>query len=225
VGVRLLDFWRQIDIISTSLLKGPITVIGAGGIGSPTILALAKMGCSDLLLYEDDKVESHNLPNQMYRLDDVGKPKVEATEEIVKIFTGLDIRGVCQRVTGDHTFGGIVIAAVDTMASRQEIWQNIIWKPQVDLYIDARMGGEVARVFCIRPCDPDYVDFYKENLYSDEEASDLPCTAQAIIYNVFCIASLIANSVKRFVKGEELCAELIFDFATLTFIKRSVSTK
>lgn len=212
----MIDFWRQIDIISPSKLKISITIIGAGGIGSPTVLGLAKMGCSQITVYDDDKVENHNLPNQLYRVTDIGQPKVIALKGIVNEFTDVEIRAIQERIKEKKEFSGIVITAVDSMSSRKEIWQSIIWQPAIELYIDARMGGEVVRIYTIRPCDPDDVEFYKKSLYSDEEAVELPCTAQTIIYSVFLTASLICNQVKHLVKREEISKEIVFDFKTLT---------
>ena len=52
----------------------------------------------------------------------------------------------------------------------------------------------------------------------DEAAVDLPCTARAIIYNVFTISGFIANQVKKFAKGEEFHKEIIFDLASMTLL-------
>jgi hypothetical protein len=70
----------------------------------------------------------------------------------------------------------------------------------------------------MRPTDPDDVRFYESTLYSDLEATEETCTAQAVIYNVLNVASLVANVVKRHARGEEVHRELIFDFATLSLL-------
>ncbi|MBI3954364.1 MAG: ThiF family adenylyltransferase [Chloroflexi bacterium] len=213
-----MDFWRQQDIVSSDELDVPIVVIGAGGIGSPTVLALAKMGCTQLTVYDDDLVESHNIPNQLFLLDDIGRPKVEALAHLVQGFTGTSIRTVQERVAGQR-LQGIVISGVDTMSSRHDIWQRSIkYKPQVRLYVDARMGAEVCRIYSINPVDPDDVRLYEETLYTDEEATEEPCTARSIIYNVFGIAALIGNQVKKHAKGEEMAKEIIFDLKTLLLL-------
>src|SRR5207244_2983363 len=93
------DYWRQLDLITPGELKLPITVVGAGGIGSPTALALAKMGCSRLTVYDPDLVEPHNLPNQFYRLKDSARPKVEALRDLIRSFTGLEIVALQEAVS------------------------------------------------------------------------------------------------------------------------------
>lgn len=219
-----MDFWRQQDFISPSDLEIPITLIGVGGIGSLLLLALAKMGCSNLTIYDDDKVEVHNIPNQFYRQEDLDQFKVEAQTNIISEFAGTEIKGVNERFLGQKSLEGIVISAVDKMSSRKEIWEKaIVWKPGVSFYIDGRMGGEVLRIFTVRPCDPDDVTFYEKSLHSDEEGAQIPCTAQAIIDVVFFTAGFMANQVRRFAKGEETSREIIFDLRTMSLINRKSS--
>lgn len=215
-----LDHWRQLDLVKPEELSFPITLIGAGGIGSPTGLALAKMGCTRLTVFDPDSVEQHNLPNQIYRMEDVGRPKVKALESVIREFTSCQITPI-EGPFVDSGTKGVVISAVDSMAARHSIWtEGIRYRAGIDLYIDARMGAEVSRIYSVRPTDPEHVRFYESSLYSDAEAQDEPCTARAIIYNVFGIAGLIANVVKRFARGEEIMREIIFDYATLSLLWR-----
>lgn len=216
------SFWRQWDLISPDDLTTPITVIGAGGIGSPLVLALTKMGAAALTVFDDDLIEDHNLPNQFYREGDLGRFKVEALQEIVQNFTGTKIAIREERFEGGQEarkdLRGLVIAAVDTMEARGSIWTSVRFNPNVNLFIDARMGAEVCRIYTIRPCDPIDVSFYEDMLYTDDGTVPEPCTARAIIYNVFMIAALVANQVKKFAKDEELYSEIIFDLKTLTLM-------
>jgi molybdopterin/thiamine biosynthesis adenylyltransferase len=212
------DYWRQLDLVTPGELKLPITVVGAGGIGSPTALALAKMGCSQLTVYDPDLVEPHNLPNQFYRLEDSARPKVEALRELIRTFTGLEIVSI-QEAVNQQRLSGLVISGVDSMSARQSIWQGAVrYRSHVELYIDARMGAEVCRIYSIRPSDPEDVRAYELTLYDDDQATDDACTARAIIYNVLSIAGLIANQVKKYAKGEPLDREIILDLKTLTLL-------
>lgn len=213
------DYWRQLDIVSSEDLDFPITIAGAGGIGSPLALALAKMGCRRLTVYDPDVVEPHNLPNQLYRLSDVGQSKVSALAELLHQFAPLQLE-VSQEKLGSQSVRGVVLSAVDSMASRQSIWQGCIrYKPAVALYVDARMGAELCRVITVNPTDPDDVGAYEATLCGDDEAAEEACTAQAIIYNTFGVAALAANQVKRYARGEPLERDVLFDFATLTLLR------
>jgi hypothetical protein len=206
------------DIVRIDELNFPVTIIGCGGIGSPTTLALAKMGVQDIKLVDFDTIENHNLPNQIYQLRHVGMPKVEALGQIIQAFTGITPTLHNSKVDTIDRLEGVVISGVDSMASRYDIWKMVRYKPQVSLYIDARMGAEVTRIYSIQPVNPVDVVVYEATLRPDEEIEELPCTARAIIYNVFMIASLIANQVKKFARGEPINKEVIFDLATLMMV-------
>lgn len=213
------DFWRQLDFVTPRDLAFPITIIGAGGIGSPTALLLAKMGCSNLRLIDFDLVEDHNFPNQMFRLEDLGRPKAEALAEIVRAFTGVEPQASVERYE-DQALQGVVIVCVDNMATRQKVWQRVRLNIRVPLLIDARMGGEIAQVFALNPCLPQELRGYEELLHTDEESAEVPCTAQAIIYNTFMIASVIGKIMKAHARKEPLPMEGIVklvDVQTLHF--------
>lgn len=213
-----LDHWRQMDLVSPTELNVRLTLVGAGGIGSSVALALAKMGCQQMVLIDPDRVEPHNLPNQLYGVSDVGRPKVEALRDLLIQMAGIDAEPRVERVDERWRLNGVVLSAVDSMASRQAIWNCVRYRAGVPLYIDARMGGEVCRVLTIRPADPDDVRLYEASLYDDAVASDEPCTARAIVYTTLGVASLVANQVKRFVRGQTLQPDLVFDFATLSLL-------
>ena len=213
-----MDLYRQQDLIEPDQLDVPITVVGCGGIGSFVVLALAKMGCRALTAWDDDRVEPHNIPNQAYRLADVGRLKVEALADLVREVAGVLLEIRAERVR-DQRLQGVVVSAVDTMAARREIWlRTIRHRAGVPLYLDARMGAEVARILTVRPADPDDIRRYEASLHGDEEAVVLPCSAQAIVYTGFSIAGLVAGQIKKFLTGEPLKGELILDHKTMTFV-------
>lgn len=215
----VMDFWRQLDVVSPEdLSQLSVTIIGAGGIGSPTTLALAKMGVENITVYDDDSVELHNLPNQLYRFGDLGKTKVEGLKDICQDFAGVLIDIKPERLNRQHSLSGVVVSGVDTMSSRKEIWQRVKYNPAVQIYVEARMGAEVCRIHTVKPCDPSDVKWYETTLYSDEEAVEAPCTARAIIYCSFMIGALVANQVKKFARAEPLAHEVIFDLKTLTLL-------
>lgn len=213
-----MDFWRQLDLVKPDALQFPIHLIGAGGIGSPAAAALVKMGCRRLSVWDPDSIEPHNLPNQFYRLADVGRPKVEALKEILAQYGDAAVEAHQVLVEG-QPLKGVVISAVDSMESRRKIWERSVrYRAAIPLYIDARMGGEVLRIFTVVPTDPDQVARYESSLHSDQEAQELACTAQAIIYNSFATAALIANQVRRHAVGETLAGDIVLDLNTLTLL-------
>lgn len=211
-----MELLRQLDLVSPDALDIPVHIVGCGGIGSFAALALAKLGCSHLHLHDDDRVEEHNVPNQLFRLGDVGRPKVEALMEILEAFTGTRPCPHLHRVEMER-LQGIVISGVDSMTTRKNLWwKTIRHRASIPLYLDGRLGAEVCRLYAIRPADPDDVRCYEQTLYDDIQAAPLSCTAAAIIYTGFAIASLIADQVKKFVTGESIAREILYDLKTLT---------
>lgn len=213
-----MDFLRQLDIVNPEALEMPVAVVGCGGIGSFAALALAKMGCRDLTLYDDDTVEEHNLPNQFYRPADVGRPKVEALAESLRAFTGVSPHPVVARVDGQR-LAGIVVAGVDSMRARRALWQRSVrYRAGVQLYLDGRLGAEVIRLYAVRPADPDDIRFYGATLYDDAEAESAGCPAGAVVYTGLAVGCLMANQVKRFAMGQPLRREILCDLQTLTLV-------
>jgi len=196
----------------------PITIIGVGGIGSLTAWILAKMGCGEITLYDPDVVEGHNLPNQFYRLGDVDKLKVMAVKENILQFAETKLRTIPELFKDQESLKGIVISGVDSMKARQDIWKKIRYNLNIPLYLDARMGGETVQVFTVRPSQLEDVESYENNLFSDEEASDLPCSAKSIIYSVAVLGGLIASQIKKWIKREEYSPRITFDLKTMTLL-------
>jgi molybdopterin/thiamine biosynthesis adenylyltransferase len=213
-----MEFLRQLDLVKPEALEIPIHLVGCGGIGSFAALALGKLGCSNVHLYDDDRVEEHNVPNQLFRTTDVGRPKVEALAEILEAFTGIQARPHLRRLDGER-LQGIVVSGVDSMAARKTMWaKSVRHRAGIPLYLDGRLGGELCRLYVIRPADPEDVRCYERSLYDDSQAVPHSCTAGAIIYTGFAMASLMADQVKKFATGELGPREILCDMKTMTLV-------
>lgn len=136
MSVAEARFQRQLDIVSPEQLSFPIVVIGAGAIGSATVVTLAKMGCSDITVWEDDILEEHNVSNQLCKPSMVGRPKLEALRELTEDLTGVLIRAENRRYRGQK-LRGVVIAAVDSMDARLDIWKRVKLDPEVSVLLFA----------------------------------------------------------------------------------------
>jgi hypothetical protein len=176
------------------------------------------MGAPSIAVLDHDVVESHNLASQLYRLEDVGKPKVRALAEIIAAFSDAAIDARHERYEGGR-LSGIVIACVDDMDVRRLLWENAKFDPGVDLFIDTRMGGNVALMLSARPCDPDDVRHYEQHLFSSADASPLPCTSRAIAYNTFGVAAMVAALVRRWWTEGVAIPTLRMDFGSHVFMQ------
>lgn len=213
------QYQRQTDLIKNSDLDIPIWIIGAGGIGSWTALALSKMGCSNLIVFDHDKVELHNLPSQLYNPDQIGQNKVGVLKENILKFTGQTIIPISSKFEEWENLGSppqIIISAVDSLESRKIIWDKL--KLNFHLYLDARMGGEFLRIFSISPLNDYSVDQYQKSLNSLTHPHEEPCTARSIIYNVFFCAGILSNYIKRYIKNEPIEYQTQLDLSIMQFV-------
>lgn len=212
-----LKFLRQQDAIPLARLQATgITLIGLGSVGSYVGLALAKMGAL-LTAYDPDIVETHNWSNQAYGDDDIGTPKATAFIRLIEAYGGHTPNAACQKYIGQD-LSELVISAVDSMDSRKLIWRAVHKAPEVQVYVDCRMGLQVLDIHIVRNFVKSDRIRYNETLFPDAEALQEPCTARSIAFAPFACAGIVASIVKRYVCDEELPGRVVLDLATLTLL-------
>jgi molybdopterin/thiamine biosynthesis adenylyltransferase len=123
--MEMIDHTRHIGIFNVSHLR--TCLIGAGGIGALTAVTLAKMGVPEISIWDGDSVEEVNIATQFHRQSDVGLSKVDAVTSMVSMFAGHVAAPFLSRVDATTNLppAEIYISAVDSIASRQEIWKAI----------------------------------------------------------------------------------------------------
>ena len=205
------DYWRQLDLFSPEKFGDKeVHVIGVGATGSYTTFLLAKMGVTNLHLWDFDEVEAHNLPNQLFRLKDVGKSKVSALAEIIEDATGIKPVAHNEAVTGETKLAGVVFLLVDSMDVRKDIWAGAIkFKLAVELMVETRMAIDNGRVYAIRPSSPGDIRAWESTLYSDDEAEESACTLRSIGPTVSMLASLASWKLIKWFNEEDFERELI----------------
>lgn len=213
------NFSRQLDFFDPAKDdKWPITIIGNGGIGSPTAKISGSMGIGKLRLIDFDIVEEPNRPSQGYREQDVGKPKVQALKEIIgELAENCEVTAIMEEYI-NQPLSGIVVSAVDSIAARKKIWQIVRYNPLVPLFIDGRLAGKTLEIYTALPFQVESVNRYEKTLVG--ETTPLPCAQKGIIYVGYGIGAFIASQINKFLKEEyeQLYQEVILDFATMTLI-------
>ncbi|WP_242497606.1 ThiF family adenylyltransferase [Microbacterium protaetiae] len=102
-----------------------VAVIGAGGLGSPVILALSAAGVGELVVFDDDDVDASNLQRQViHRRQDVGRPKTDSAERVASDLSETRVRPVRTRLTHENAadlMAGVdlVLDGTDSFASRE----------------------------------------------------------------------------------------------------------
>lgn len=193
----MTDHTRQRAWFDPSTVNAAATIVGCGGIGSFTAFALAKLGVKTLRLVDFDTVDEHNVPNQLFNPDQVGQAKVAALCENLQAATGTQALALQAPLQEGIPRSPIVVSALDSMAARQALWQQVRYKLDVKLFLDGRLAGEHIVLYSVDPNDPAEVAGYEATLHSDDEGEDLPCTARSIIDVGFAVGSLITRAVRR----------------------------
>ena len=216
-----MDHTRHIDIYDVS--KEVVTLIGAGGIGATTAIALAKMGISVLVVYDMDSVGTENLATQLHRLSDVGKSKVDAISEAISTYANdVTVFPRVERVTADTHFDTkFVICAVDNIATRKTVFRKLLENIKNTRYfIDARMSAEEFHLYVVDLLDGDARTRYQAMIdqESDEIVPELKCTMKSTIYTAFMAAGHTCNAVKKLAMGEGHPFSLVHNIKTFTFL-------
>lgn len=203
-------YMRQLGILDPKVCDKKITIIGAGATGSFVALALGKMGMSNMTIYDADKIEEHNFPNQLFPVSMLARNKADATGELVRGFCDIDID--CKpEYFEDQDLEGVVICALDTMKGRKTILKNCEGNRNVDILIDPRCGPEVFRIYSVDPNMDIECNLYKGTLHSDEESDAMPCTSRTIIYSVLAVSSWVCKIVRQFLMNKEYSQNILVD--------------
>lgn len=207
---------RQLDLLHVEKLGLPIRVIGAGAIGSFTVLMLVKMGFKNVAVWDFDTVSVENMSCQFYRFRDIGNAKALALQGLVKDFTNVDIAAYAEEfdeVQG-QLLSGVVISAVDDMNVRRMIFETILRSgAPVSYLIDPRMSAEYMTMHTVRFAEDKSVEAYKNTLYSNDQAVQERCTAKATVYTANLASGLIARNIKNIAMGLAYDKNVTWDIA------------
>jgi molybdopterin/thiamine biosynthesis adenylyltransferase len=183
-----------------------ISLVGVGATGSNIALTLAQLGWGDsnngqgiLKLFDGDIVEEHNLANQCFYPHDIGKPKVEAMNDIIKRKCNFSVQTFNKMVVTEDkdVQSTYVFLLTDTMKSRKEIFENCLkYSFNTDMVIETRMGLRGGRIYAFNPHISEEVEAWKKTLCTDEEADVSLCgTSQSIVVTAIYIASIACSKM------------------------------
>ena len=221
------DFSRQANILNPEEFNRPIHIIGAGATGSWVAFTLAKMGLNNITVYDFDEVGMHNLPNQMFGLSDIDKNKALSIKNIIRRFTGFNIKARTQKVEGGQPLQGIVFMLTDTMKSRKDIYNmSIKNNPNIDLLIETRMDLRGGRIYAIDPKNRYMCKQYEGTFYSDDEAEVSACgVSQTVLPTALAITSHAIWKLLNYINGEPFSHETIMDLSNEIIFSQDLSDK
>jgi hypothetical protein len=215
-GMNTIQLTRQLDIIPLACLNERITVVGAGAVGSAAVLQLCKMGFNNITVYDFDKVSAENMNCQMYPIKSIGINKVAALFNQCDEYADVRIKSVAHKFEPHFVTPGILISAVDSMATRAHIFEAA--KLGSDWLIDPRMGAEDALLYTVDMTHSESLIGYVKSLYSDEDAVQERCTAKATIYTASMLGGLVAKTVKDIVTKGAYAKHIAWDIKHNDFI-------
>ena len=195
-----MDLSRHISVFSPDAVKHSIHIIGVGATGSFVAMELARMGCPVLNIYDFDEIEIHNIPNQYYDTQDLGKPKVEALAEklklinpsiVVNAYNGKVLPKASEEGKGIDEMSGYVFLLVDSMKTRKELWEAVKKNKNIVHCWESRLGSDQARVYSLDMSVKNF-DKYEQDFYEDDNAEVSACgTSITVLPIVLQTASLM----------------------------------
>ena len=204
---------RQSDLLPAEKLGVPITIIGAGAIGSHLTMALARMGFFNITVWDYDEVDVANMNCQGYKHGDIGRQKVGAN--------GLEIKfkNKMWKFNDSSELKGIVIAAADCMETRKQMFKAASDElSNALLFIDTRMGAESGTLYVVEKTNQKAIEAYTKTLYSNEEAVREPCTAKATVYTAYLMAGLAAKAVKDYVTEQPYTKTVLWNIKNNAYV-------
>lgn len=214
-----MNLTKSHDFFQPEKITDRIHIVGCGSVGSSLAENLARCGVTKMTLWDFDKVEPHNIANQMFRQEDIGKPKVEALRDILmdinpEITNHLELKAEGWQ---GKNLSGYIFLAVDNIELRRQIVEQHMDSPYVKAVFDFRTLLESAQHYAADWSDTKMKqDLLKSMQFSHEEAAaETPVSACGVTLGVATTVRLIcalgANNFINFVKGNGLKKLVIID--------------
>ncbi len=133
-----------------------VLVVGAGGLGSAVLFYLAAAGVGHIRLVDGDRLELSNLQRQiLYRLEDLGRPKVEAAREAMRALNShCQVEAHFRRLTAEEMAGvlagvEVVVDASDNFPTRFLV-AEACWRTGLPL-VTAAVAGFEGQLLVVDP--------------------------------------------------------------------------
>lgn len=190
------------DFFKPDSVSERIHIIGCGAVGSLVGETLARMGLTKITLYDFDTVESHNIANQIFTEQDLGKPKVTALSQrmcAINPDMEADLRVQPNGYTNQR-LSGYVFLCVDSIDLRRKIATEYKGNPFIKAMFDFRMRLTDAQHFAADWADEKAVTSFLNSMQftSAEAKAETPVSAcnltLSVIPTVWTVVSLgVAN--------------------------------
>lgn len=214
-----MDLSKSYEFFQPEKDDARIHIVGCGSVGSTIAENLARCGVTKMTLWDFDTVENHNIVNQMFTQQDVGKLKVEALKNILTDINPEIVDHVELKPEGwqGKLMSGYIFLCVDSIELRREIVEKHMDSPYVKAVFDFRTLLEGAQHYAA-----DWSDFkMKKDLLNsmqfshDEAKEETPVSACGVTLGVATTVRLVCalgvNNYINFVKGNGLKKLVMID--------------
>lgn len=206
----MMDLSKSYDFFQPEKDDAKIHIVGCGSVGSTIAENLARCGVKNMVLWDFDTVEAHNIVNQMFRQQDVGKSKVEALKDILCDINPEIVDAVELKPEGwqGKLMSGYIFLCVDNIELRRQIVEKHMDSPYVKAVFDFRTLLESAQHYAADWSDYKMKqDLLKSMQFSHEEAAaETPVSACGVTLGVATTVRLVCalgvNNYINFVKGK-----------------------
>ena len=215
----MMDLSKSYDFFQPEKDDAKIHIVGCGSVGSTIAENLARCGVKNMVLWDFDTVEAHNIVNQMFRQQDVGKSKVEALKDILCDINPEIVDTVELKPDGwqGKLMSGYIFLCVDNIELRRQIVEKHMDSPYVKAVFDFRTLLESAQHYAADWSDYKMKqDLLKSMQFSHEEAAaETPVSACGVTLGVATTVRLVCalgvNNYINFVKGNGIKKLVIID--------------
>lgn len=199
-----MNLSKSYEFFKPDMLEERIHIIGCGAIGSTVAENLVRFGITNIALYDFDRVEAHNIANQMFRDTDIGKFKVDALAEMLTEINPdckENLKLVHEGWTGQK-LAGYVFLCVDNIDLRREIATKFKGSEYIKGMFDFRMRLTDAQHYAAAWDNEKMVDAFlgSMNFTHDEAKKETPVSACNITLSVVpTVRTIVALGVANFI--------------------------
>lgn len=214
-----MNLAKSYDFFRPEMCRERLHIIGCGAVGSTVAENLARFGLTKISLYDFDIVEAHNIANQMFTQEDVGRSKVHAlADALLRINPEIkpDIRLYNQGYSTQR-LSGYVFLCVDNIDLRRQISSSLRGNGFVKAVFDFRMRLTDAQHYAADWSDPRMVDSFLQSMaFSHEEAQQsTPVSAcnmtLSVVPTVRTLCALGVSNFINFVKDGKIRKLILMD--------------
>lgn len=183
-----MDLSKSYTYFQPEKINCRIHIVGCGSVGATVAENLARCGITKFTLWDFDVVEPKNLANQIFRVKDISKPKVEALKDILMDINPeieADLKLKPKGWNGEQ-LNGFVFLAVDNIELRRKIVEMHFDNPYVRAMFDFRTRLEDAQHYAADWSDLDMKKAFLNSMAfsHDEAAEETPVSACNVTLSV-----------------------------------------